>query len=308
MTIQQLEYIVAVDKYRHFVTAAEFCGVTQPTLSSMIQKFEDELGIVIFDRKSHPVKPTKLGDKVIAQAKIVLFNSYGIKEIVDSERKTIGGNLRMAIIPTVAPYILPSFIGNMQKTNPDIALTITEIPTDLIVKKLLNAEVDVAIVSTPLVEKGLLEIPLYYEKFACYVSPQEDMYSGVEVISSKMSAERLWVLREEHCLRNQVLNFCDLTRPLMNIYEAGSIDTLIKIVDTNGGYTIIPELHVAFLNEYQRRNVRMLVSPTVVREISMVVREDFVRAGVLNACADIIKSIIPSDMLDDRLKRFSIKL
>lgn len=308
MTIQQLEYVVAVDKFRHFVTAAEFCGVTQPTLSSMIQKLEEELEIVIFDRKSHPIKPTALGEKVIAQAKIVLFNSYGLKEIVYSERKTVSGNLRMAIIPTVAPYILPHFIGNLQKINPEINLNVTEIPTDLIIKKLLNAEIDVAILSTPLVEKGLLEIPIYYEKFACYVSPSDPLYSQTEIVSSKMPAEHLWVLREEHCLRNQVLNFCDLTRPLMNVYEAGSIDTLIKIVDTNGGYTIIPELHVDFLSDSQRLNVRMLVSPTVVREISMVVREDFVRAGILNACADIIKGIIPNEMLDDRLKRFSIKL
>ncbi|MEG1762980.1 MAG: LysR substrate-binding domain-containing protein, partial [Bacteroidales bacterium] len=215
----------------------------------------------------------------------------------------------LGIIPTVAPYILPSFIKELHLSYPKINLHVSEMRTDMIIEKLSNAEIDLAILATPLEEEHLLEIPLYYEEFIGYVSPLDPLFAKKEIRSKNMPNQHLWVLQEGHCLRNQVLNFCTKNHEnFRSLYEAGSIDTLIKIVDTNGGYTIIPELHLAFLNAQQQKNIRPLIAPAVVREISLVFREDFVRERILNMCADIVKQIIPSKMIDPHLKKFAIHL
>ncbi len=307
MTLQQLEYIVALDKTRHFVRAAEMCGVTQPTLSAMIQKLEDELDCRIFDRSSHPIVPTEIGVAVIQQAQVVLFNVNQLKENVLVQRGTVAGNLSLAIIPTVAPYLLPGIISLFRSDYPEISLRISEMRTETIIEKLHTAEIDMAILSTPLEDPKILEVPLYYEKFIAYIAPEEPMYAQEEVSTNEMPLDHLWVLEEGHCLRNQVFNFCE-NKTHTSTYEAGSIDTLVKIVDRNGGYTVIPELHVDLLNETQRQNLRKIVRPEATREIALVIRHDYVREGMMNAVANTVKKIIPQHMLDARLKKFAIKL
>lgn len=307
MTLQQLEYIVALDKTRHFVRAAEMCGVTQPTLSAMIQKLEDELDCRIFDRSSHPIVPTEIGVAVIQQAQVVLFNVNQLKENVLVQRGTVAGNLSLAIIPTVAPYLLPGIISLFRSDYPEISLKVSEMRTETIIEKLHTAEIDMAILSTPLEDPKILEVPLYYEKFIAYIAPEEPMYAQEEVSTNEMPLDHLWVLEEGHCLRNQVFNFCE-NKTHSSIYEAGSIDTLVKIVDRNGGYTVIPELHVDLLNETQKQNLRKIVRPEATREIALVIRHDYVREGMMNAVANTVKKIIPQHMLDARLKKFAIKL
>ncbi|MDD2996861.1 MAG: LysR substrate-binding domain-containing protein [Paludibacter sp.] len=307
MTLQQLEYIVALDKTRHFVRAAEMCGVTQPTLSAMIQKLEDELDCRIFDRSSHPIVPTEIGVAVIQQAQVVLFNVNQLKENVLVQRGTVAGNLSLAIIPTVAPYLLPGIISLFRSDYPEISLKVSEMRTETIIEKLHTAEIDMAILSTPLEDPKILEVPLYYEKFIAYIAPEEPMYAQEEVSTNEMPLDHLWVLEEGHCLRNQVFNFCE-NKTHSSTYEAGSIDTLVKIVDRNGGYTVIPELHVDLLNETQKQNLRKIVRPEATREIALVIRHDYVREGMMNAVANTVKKIIPQHMLDARLKKFAIKL
>ena len=307
MTLQQLEYIVALDKTRHFVRAAEMCGVTQPTLSAMIQKLEDELDCRIFDRSSHPIVPTEIGVAVIQQAQVVLFNVNQLKENVLVQRGTVAGNLSLAIIPTVAPYLLPGIISLFRSDYPEISLKVSEMRTETIIEKLHTAEIDMAILSTPLEDPKILEVPLYYEKFIAYIAPDEPMYAQEEVSTNEMPLDHLWVLEEGHCLRNQVFNFCE-NKTHSSTYEAGSIDTLVKIVDRNGGYTVIPELHVDLLNETQKQNLRKIVRPEATREIALVIRHDYVREGMMNAVANTVKKIIPQHMLDARLKKFAIKL
>ena len=307
MTLQQLEYIVALDKTRHFVRAAEMCGVTQPTLSAMIQKLEDELDCRIFDRSSHPIVPTEIGVAVILQAQVVLFNVNQLKENVLVQRGTVAGNLSLAIIPTVAPYLLPGIISLFRSDYPEISLKVSEMRTETIIEKLHTAEIDMAILSTPLEDPKILEVPLYYEKFIAYIAPEEPMYAQEEVSTNEMPLDHLWVLEEGHCLRNQVFNFCE-NKTHSSTYEAGSIDTLVKIVDRNGGYTVIPELHVDLLSETQRQNLRKIVRPEATREIALVIRHDYVREGMMNAVANTVKKIIPQHMLDARLKKFAIKL
>jgi LysR family hydrogen peroxide-inducible transcriptional activator len=308
MTLQQLEYILALDKTRHFVRAAEMCKVTQPTLSAMVQKLEDELDCRIFDRSTHPLVPTEVGQQILKQAQVVLFHANQLKENLKLQRGTVDGPLSLAIIPTVAPYLLPMFISVMRESFPAIQLKVTETRTDVIIQQLLKAEIDMALLSTPLNDPKILEVPLYYEKFVAYVSPEHPLYDSPSIASNEMPTDNLWVLEEGHCLRNQVFNFCNQAVHQSSVYEAGSIDTLVKIVDHNGGYTVIPELHMNLLTEDQRKNLRPLIEPDAVREIALVIRHDFVKEGLVNAVADSIKKIIPQHMLDSHLKKFAIKL
>lgn len=308
MTLQQLEYILALDKTRHFVRAAEMCGVTQPTLSAMVQKLEDELDCRIFDRSTHPLVPTEVGQQIINQAQVVIYHVNQLKENVQMQKGALKGNLNLAMIPTVAPYLLPQFISVFKEDYADITLKVTEMRTEDVIQKLQTAEIDMAILSTPLNDPKIFEVPLYYEKFVVYIAPTEPMYKNKEISSQEMPLENLWVLEEGHCLRNQVFNFCNRKVHQSSVYEAGSIDTLVKIVDVNGGYTIIPELHVNLLSEKQKENLRELTKPEAIREISLIIRHDYVREGMMNAVANSIKKIIPEHMLDTRLKKFAIKL
>lgn len=308
MTIQQLEYIVAVDKHRHFINAAKDCNITQSTLSSMIQKLEIELDITIFDRTSHPIKPTSIGEKVINQAKIILYNASQLKEMVLDERAKGEGQIKLGIIPTVAAYILPKLFKEILFNYPNIGINVSELQTSNIISKLKKAELEMAILVTPINEDELLEIPLYYEKFIAYISPLEKLYAKKEIVSAKMPLDNMWVLQEGHCFRSQVLNFCKQDSDFKPIYEAGNIDTLIKIVDKNKGYTIIPELHIDMLSEEQKKRLRPLVLPQIVREVSLVVRKDYVRETLLNHIVEIIKTIIPENMIDNRLKKYRIRI
>ena len=308
MTLQQLEYILALEKTRHFVRAAELCGVTQPTLSAMIQKLEEELDCKIFDRSRQPIEITEIGKQIITQAQVIIYQSNQLKESVLTTKGALSGTLHLAIIPTIAPYLLPQFIASFKKSYPNISLKVSEMHTSTIIEKLRVAEIDMAILSTPLEDPKILEVPLYYEKFIAYISPTEPVYERTELSASDMPLDKLWVLEEGHCLRNQVFNFCHEKPTHSSTYEAGSIDTLVKIVDLNGGYTVIPELHVDLLSEKQKLNLREIVKPEATREISVVIRHDFVREGILNAVAECIKEIIPAHMLDARLKKFAIRL
>ena len=277
-------------------------------MSALVQKLEEELDLILFDRKSHPICPTDSGRTVIDQARVILYNIAQLKELTRSEKEMESGTVRIGVIPTVAPYILPRLFKQMQRMSPQIELRAFELRTAVIIEQLRKAELDMAILATPLEQPDFLEIPLYYEKFAAYVSPTEELYGEREIVANEMPTEHLWVLKEGHCMRNQVFNFCQTQSAYSTTYEAGSIDTLIKIVDENGGYTVIPELHLPLLHEKQQQHVRYLSAPTPVREISLVIRQDYVRERLVNAVADAVKAIIPDEMLDARLKKFAIRL
>lgn len=303
-----MEYVVAVDKYRHFVKAAESCNVSQSTLSMMIKKLEDELDVIIFDRDARPVRPTMAGEIVIEQIKVILFNTEQLRELTLSERELNSGEVRLAVIPTVATDIVPLLFKSLQENNPLIQLMTYEMQTCDIVDKFSKAEIDMAIMATPVGNDALLEIPLYYEKFYAYVSPTDPLYCQEEIVSGEMPVERLWNLEHGNCMREQILNFCDGRSRYTARYEAGSIDTLVRIVDTNGGFTVIPELHIPYLCDVQKVNLRPLVEPDVVREISLVIRKDYVREKILNEVADAVKQAVPERMIDSKLKKFTIKI
>lgn len=308
MTLQQIEYIVAVDKYRHFARAAESCGVTQSTLSLLIQKLELELDVTIFDRSSHPIKPTELGTEIISQAKVLLFNASQIEELISSRKGESIGKIRMGVASTIAPYILPKMFKYLSENHPDIELFVEESRLATIVQKLERAEIDIALLATPLSNSELLEIPVYTERFVAYVSPSEEMHKEEKLDTNTLPTKGVWMLREAYCPNSGIFPFCHTRTGKRPVYEAGSIETLVKIVDENGGYTIIPQLHIPLLRSCQQSNIRSLHNPEPTREIAFVVRRDFVKERLLNILADAIKAIIPQPMINRRLKKFAIKL
>ncbi|MCQ2286843.1 MAG: hydrogen peroxide-inducible genes activator [Bacteroidales bacterium] len=308
MTLQQLEYVLAVYQYRHFAKAAEACGITQSTLSLMIHKLEEELDIVIFDRNSHPVRPTMAGEDVIKQAQVVIYNARQLKEMTLSERKRVSGDIHVGVSPTVAPYVVPKMFSYLRQYYPELHLLPIELRQKNTVERLKNAQIDMAIMSMPQKDEQLLEIPLYQEKFLAYVSPTDPLYKESEVCYATMPRERLWSLMDEICFQHQVNVKGGIGDDSANGYESGSLVTLMQIVDENGGFTILPELHYPLLNPARRLHTRPIVSPTPMRQVSLFIRRDYVRESIVNVIADAIKKIIPMKMLDERLAKFPIRL
>ena len=308
MTLQQMEYIVAVDKYRHFAKAAESCGISQSTLSSLVQKLEIELDVTIFDRNSHPVKPTAIGEEIISRAKLLLFNAAQVKELVATRKGESVGKVSLGITSTVAPYLLPKMLKYLSVNHPDIELHVEEARVSTFVLQLERGELDIALLATPLNNDELLEIPVYQERLMAYVSPNEPIYNNLDLQIDRLPVESVWVLREGYCPNRGVFPFCNYRTGRQAVYEAGSVETLIKIVDENGGYAIIPELHVPLLRKCQQANVRVLTNPEPNREIAFVIHRNFVRERLLNILADTIRTVIPPAMINKRLKKFSITL
>src|SRR5690554_415875 len=314
MNIQQLEYIIAVDNYRHFSKAAEASFVTQPTLSMMIQKLEEELGVKLFDRSQLPVQPTEIGTRLINQARLALAQLNQIKEIVQEEKGIVKGIFRLAIIPTISPYLLPKLMQVHSENKFDIRIVISELTTDQILKGLANDSIDGGILATPLKEPAITEHPIYYERFFAYVSPREKaLYARTSLDESDLTSTRLWLLDEVHCFRTQILHLCNLKKrrngsQSIFTYEAGSIDTLINIVDQNEGLTVIPEMALSRLSETQKKNVRPFKNSTPVREVSLVTRKEFFRERLLNIIIDEVKMAVPRSLQDEAMKKYVVPL
>lgn len=315
MNIQQLEYIIAVDNYRHFSKAAEASFVTQPTLSMMIQKLEEELGVKIFDRSQLPVHPTEIGRRIIDQARVAVAQVNQIKEIIQEEKGIVKGVFRLGIIPTISPYLLPRLMQVHSENKYDIRIVISELTTDQILKGLSNDSLDGGILATPLREPSISEHPIYYERFYAYVSPLEKaLFAKTSLDEGDLTAARLWLLDEVHCFRTQILHLCNLKKrrggaqQSIFSYEAGSIDTLINIVDKNDGLTVIPEMALANLSETQMKNVRPFKNSTPVREVSLITRKEFYRERLLHIILEEVKTAVPNSLQDESLKKYIVPL
>ncbi len=300
MNLQQLEYIIAVDRFRHFVTAAQHCHVTQATLSMMIKKLEEELQIRIFDRSKQPVVPTEIGLKIIAQAKVVLRETEGILDIVQNETTSVQGELRIGIIPTLAPYLLPLFLDRFLRKYPDIKLQISELTTDVIIERIKHNQLDAGLLAIPVNQADLVEIPLFHEEFVVYSSQKSLHPKKKYLLPSDLRVDKLWLLEEGHCLRNQVVNLCELKVHERNLHQfdltASSIETLKKIVDLNEGITVLPKLCLKDLNKKQLNHVRYFKAPVPVRKIGMVSFRYFVKEKMLEALKEEILSCLPDEM------------
>jgi LysR family hydrogen peroxide-inducible transcriptional activator len=313
MNIQQLEYLIAVDNFRHFAKAAEVCCVTQPTLSMMIQKLEEELDVKIFDRSKHPVEPTEIGKQILKQARTSLKYFRQIKEIVANEQNVTKGSFKLGIIPTIASYLVPVMLHQHQTGYESIELILKESTTGNLIKEILNGTLDGGVLAGPLNHPGLLEFPVYYEKFYAYVSPHDEIYKEKEIDLDMIDIDNIWLLENEHCLRGQIERLCHLKQKSSTgnssiKYESGSIDTLINVVDFNPGITIIPEMHAMGLSEEKQENLRPFKNLTAVREVILAVSKDYVRKTLLNIILEIIRNSVPKSMQNPELKEFVVDL
>lgn len=304
MTIVQLEYAVAVDTYRSFVLAAEKCFVTQPTLSMQIQKLEEHLGVKLFDRSRQPVIPTEIGIEVIEQARKLLNECYKIKELIDERKGEVVGELRIGVIPTIAPYLLPRVIGGFMEKYPKVKLTISEFNTEHIIQQLKIGLLDCGILATPLDESNLTERPVFYETFVSYVSKNSPLFKKKAITTADLDIDELWLLNEGHCMRNQILNICKHKKSNSHQldYNTGSIETLIKMVDLNSGITILPELSVQDFSVKQLDKVRYFKSPEPSREVSIVTNKNFIKKRVIDALEEEILNSIPKRMKTKKKK------
>ncbi len=301
MTLTQLEYLVAVDTHRHFARAAEACFVTQPSLSMQLQKLEEELGVRLFDRSHQPATPTTIGVDVVRQARLILQQCRQLKTYIEEQKDGLKGELRLGVIPTIAPYLLPLFLPQFLKKYPDLRLSITELTTDALAERLKAESLDVGLLVTPLNNLELAEHPLFYEELVVYASPQSALFDKKYAVPEEIDPTQLWLLEEGHCLRSQIENLCQLRRKAgaegQFAYQTGSLETLRRLVESNQGLTILPELATQDFTDEQMELVRYFQAPAPVREVSLVTRKHYARQRVVQALAEEILAVVPAKMM-----------
>jgi len=303
ITLLQLEYIVAIDTYRHFVTAAEKCFVTQPTLSMQIKKLEEQLGVVIFDRSKQPIIPTSIGQQIIEQARVVISENNKILEIIKTKENVIEGELTIGIIPSLAPYLLPLFIGNLASEYPLLDITIIELLSEDIISCLKNDTVDVGILVTPLNETGIIEESIFYEKMKLYANKKHKLALSKNLNTKDLTENGLWLLGKGHCFRSQVVNLCSIQNKTKKEarfhFESGSLETIKRIIETEGGYTLLPELAIEKKTQ-KDIEIRNFDTENPVREVGIVYSKNQIKKQILNVLVHSIRNSVPQEMLDSK--------
>lgn len=299
MTLQQLEYVAAVYRFRHFANAADYCNVTQPTLSSMVQKLEEELGVKIFDRKKNPIAVTPIGQQIIDRALETLAQSRRVLETVEEEKHSLLGTFNIGILPTIAPYLIPRFFPQLMKKHPEMDIRVTEMKTSKMKQALLNNELDAGILALVNDLDNFETTTLYYEQFFAYVSREDNLFQNKTIRTSDLTDEYLWLLDEGHCFSNQLVKFCSLkaANASKKSYSLGSIETFMRIVESGKGVTFIPELATYQLNASQKELIRPFAIPIPTREIVMMTNKGFIRQTLLKMLVDEIQKCLPKEML-----------
>lgn len=298
MTLQQLEYIVAVAKHRHFLKAAEACDVTQPTLSSMVQKLEEELGIKIFDRRQKPLALTAVGQTVVEQAQGILAQARHLRESVEEARGALTGTFRIGVLPTIAPYLIPRFFPTLTRQHPQLDLRIREMKTSQIKQALMQGEIDAGILALTEGLDDFTTYPLFYEQYFVYAAQDTPLHQLSSVRTDDLRSTPLWLLDEGHCFRDQLVKFCQLkgASHSQTAYKLGSIETFMRIVESGMGATFIPELCMMQLSEEQRHLVRPFAVPVPVRQILFATAPDCVRHRLVEMLMQAIRSSVPAAM------------
>ncbi|MDZ4707041.1 MAG: hydrogen peroxide-inducible genes activator [Saprospiraceae bacterium] len=304
MNLQQLEYAIALAREKSFSKAAAACFVTQATLSMMIKKLEHELGVLLFDRSKLPISVTPHGQVLIDQTQRILVETKLLQSKAAEIRGDVFGEVKIGIIPTLAPYLLPLFIKPLCAQFPLLRVDIKDLITDDIIEQLKKGDLDVGLCATPLNEPGILEEKLFYEEFLVYAASSEHLPNKKYVLPEHINPEHLWLLEEGHCMRNQLINICQLqedhTNKIQFHYRAGSIETLINLVDHCGGITIIPKLTTLGLSRAQRSHIRPFNAPQPVREISIVYHQNNPKTKLMkqmkNSIMNLISTKVPSNL------------
>ena len=300
MTLQQLEYILAVARYGHFGRAAEACNVTQPTLSAMIGKLEEEIGAKLFDRNRQPICPTPVGERVVYQAREVLEQADSIKDIVLEEKQSLGGIFRVGILPTIAPYLLPRFFPQMMKKYPTLDIRVREMKTYQIKEALLQGDIDAGILATIEGLEEYEQTTLFYEKYIGYVSREDALFKKEVIRTADVASSReLWLLDEGHCFRDQMVRFCQMksSQTSQLAYNLGSMETFMRMVESGMGITFIPELAEMQLSEPRKELVRPFAIPIPTRELILITNKNFIRQTLLDTVVKEIQASVPKNML-----------
>jgi len=300
MTITQLQYIVAVDTYRSFAKAAGHCYVSQPALSMQIKKIEEELDVLIFDRSRKPVITTDIGTRIVEHARLIMKEIQRMPELVKEQKDEISGTLRVGIIPTLSPYLLPLFVTDFMEKYTDITLIFEELLSEEIAEKLNNDQLDVGILATPLDKKSIIEMPLFYEGFIFYGASGSPLLKQNQIALSDLNLNDMWLLKHGHCFRSQSINICSDQKTFHSSrrvrFESGSLETLKKMVESRFGYTVLPELSTFDMNDRQKKHIRKFETPMPVREISMIMHRSFVKKRLIEILRDEILEHIPENM------------
>jgi len=304
LSLTQLTYALALEETKNFGAAARKVHVSQPTLSMQLQKLEEELGAPLFDRSKHPILPTEMGVKMLAQFRIIIENTNRIDEILLEDRGEVSGEFRLAIIPSLAPYLLPLFVSRFIEAYPKVSLIVDELVTEQILQKLKKDELDAGLLVTPTLTEGIQETPLFYEPIWLYVSDGHPLQKAKEVKANEIEASDVWLMEEGHCFRGQVLQLCKKRRtdnpekkPLR--FAGGNLDVLRELVESGMGLTLLPDLAVRKLTSLQqRRRVKPFSSPVPVREVSLVQSRLFTKRRVFDALVKTIQANVPKELLE----------
>lgn len=294
MTITQLKYVLAVAEHQNFTAASEKCFVTQPTLSMQIQKLEDELDVLIFNRKKKPIQLTDIGEKIVAQAKIIIDESQRIMDIVEQQKGYIGGDFKLGMIPTIMPTLLPLFLKTFVKRYNKVNLIIEELTTEEIIKKLSDGHIDAAIAATPLENDAIKERILYYEPFVGYVSDKHRLFENKKIAVNELDIDDILLLDDGHCFKDNILNLCGAYRNENKSFQlqSGSFNTLIKLSKEGLGMTLLPYLQTLDLSENDKKHLREFEKPVPAREVSLIYHKSQLKMQLIEALKTTIDSVI----------------
>ncbi|WP_299226203.1 LysR substrate-binding domain-containing protein [uncultured Psychroserpens sp.] len=295
MTITQLHYVLAIAEHKNFTKAAEKCFVTQPTLSTQIQKLEDELDVLIFDRSKKPIELTDVGRKIVHQAKNIVDESDRIQDIVDQQKGFIGGEFKLGIIPTVMPTLLPMFLKAFIKKYPKVKLKIEELTTEEIIARINDGHLDAAIAATPLLQETIKERVIYFEPFVAYIPNDHRLAPKKKLDTSDLDIDDMLLLEDGHCFRDGVINLCKTFKNHLDDQfqlESGSIETLIKLSNEGLGMTLLPYLHTMELNDNQKGKLRYFNDPSPAREVSIIYHKSELKMQIIDALHNVISGII----------------
>ena len=299
MNLAQLKYVVALDEHRHFSRAARSCGVTQPTLSTQLAKLEKELGVQIFDRDRRPVEPTDLGREIVGQARQVLREAGRFEEVIQEARGVVAGDLRVGVLPTLAPYLLPLFVSDLSQRHPGISLSVEELMTEQILQRLKADHLDVGVIATSEREQGWIERKLFVEPFVGYLAPGHPLLARHRLRREDLEIDDLWILHEGHCFREQILELCeDLrqegARRRSVTFRSGNLETLKQMVDASGGMTLLPGLAVDGLTGTERDRVRHFVEPSPARTVRLVRGKTYLKRSLIEAFTGVLLEALPA--------------
>jgi len=315
MTLTQLEYVLAIHKHRNFKKAAESCHITQPTLSMQVQRLEEELGLIIFDRGKVPLKVTLKGKLFIEQAKIVLGETSKLKDIASKTLNPLKGELKVGVIPTLAPYLIPLFLDSFLTKYPSIDLIINEHQTHEIIDLLENDKLDLGLLVTPLEKDKFFERVLFYEPFLAYLSSTNPLLKRKKIDQNDLSGQTLWVLTEGHCFRDQTLNICSPDSKKRSkeergkniTFEGGQLETLKNLVKRNEGLTLVPFLSTLYDKSKQEKSlIRSFSGQVPTREVSIVLSRFFHKEEMVDALEEEILKALPEGIISKKSKKIKV--